>query len=1060
MATRYATSKITSLEDVYNGTGLTMGFRGEALFSMACVSDRLVVATRTADEELATKLVFGRDGRPEGDSEPISRKVGTTVAVVRPFGSLPARRADLTRRIRGERTKIFKLLEAYGIFHVGVCLNLIDITSRPNGGGSREETALATSASSTTLQETASSILGPKFVRGMQPVDISLEPILQRIYGENLYDWGIRGLVSTEPGAAAATSTSSSSASSGGATRMVQYYSINGRVVDLPKVTALLKRLWATFGGKKKPSALLALTLPNDAFDINLSPDKQTVLLTHEQDMMGLIEEYMTRLWSNQGSAVFAVQKGAIGGSITSRGLGDADAASDNDDDSCGEAGDGERQMHKRRFAFVHDLSKAQMQHDLAERRMFGDGNHEVDGDDPQSQTRHSDEDGGHPTNKKARVSLDSSGRVDDTTSMPNEQHPNDEADASSPRTSDMERIQWNEIQAKFRRGEIDDENVPTSASTSSEENDTSAPPPSAPASPEDVRTGQSLRNGPITGSLRATRSETKSTVNHLATNSESNEGTTETPATTKPATRSTRQSILQQFAFQPAVKDKVENNKKRITRSNNRPPHGILIPSKGKSSEKPGEEAETDPSELECNQDILDDTTTTIATDDDAASKELKSSPPLLPRPDLEDRAGCSSPQNGARDKAGAQPSSGDPTVSTTRRQYKRTESTEQPDAEGETVPQVIWDSYVSTEHVCQSARLERLQMRKRKRSIDKIRRMVSQSADPDTSLEQAVQPGANGPIPNEDDGSVGHGAFDEGGSDEFSPSASSSASFIRMSKSTFRDGMQVIGQFNLGFILVKCANNHLWILDQHSCDERYNFEQLCKKTKIHEQPLFKPLPLELSPIEEACVLDHMDIFQANGFRFAFDAAAPIRHRLSLTALPHSGAQEGRRAVQFGPSDVSALCSILIEGSSYDPGGGGTGTDGSGKYGNNAVRRHAAALSGPGQGTTADGTAGGADRADRILARLPKAIAMFASRACRTSVMIGTALSQREMESVVQKLADVDQPFTCAHGRPTMRHVGNLLPMLWSDERRAAEHIAGPTVTMTPMTQQEEADP
>ena len=145
LATRHATSKIKTLGDIYEGTGMTMGFRGEALFAMACVSDSLVVASRTEDDELATKVVYGTDGQPvAGDSgadadadatpgthhaespsfapEPrqpggqtfpkLARKVGTTVAVVKPFGNLPARRADLVRRIKQERTKLFKLVGA------------------------------------------------------------------------------------------------------------------------------------------------------------------------------------------------------------------------------------------------------------------------------------------------------------------------------------------------------------------------------------------------------------------------------------------------------------------------------------------------------------------------------------------------------------------------------------------------------------------------------------------------------------------------------------------------------------------------------------------------------------------------------------------------------------------------------------------------------------------------------------------------------------------------------------------------------------------------------------
>lgn len=113
VAERYTTSKISSFEDIYSGTGLTMGFRGEALFSMACLSAKLVVATRTEDEDMAQKLEFDRCGNLDPASvQSIHRKIGTTVAVVQPFAALPARRADMMRRIRGERAKLFRLIEA------------------------------------------------------------------------------------------------------------------------------------------------------------------------------------------------------------------------------------------------------------------------------------------------------------------------------------------------------------------------------------------------------------------------------------------------------------------------------------------------------------------------------------------------------------------------------------------------------------------------------------------------------------------------------------------------------------------------------------------------------------------------------------------------------------------------------------------------------------------------------------------------------------------------------------------------------------------------------------
>ncbi|VDM48798.1 unnamed protein product [Toxocara canis] len=51
----------------------------------------------------------------------------------------------------------------------------------------------------------------------------------------------------------------------------------------------------------------------------------------------------------------------------------------------------------------------------------------------------------------------------------------------------------------------------------------------------------------------------------------------------------------------------------------------------------------------------------------------------------------------------------------------------------------------------------------------------------------------------------------------------------------------------------------------------------------------------------------------------------------------------------------------------------------------------------------------------------------LFASRACRKSVMIGTALSTSQMEKIVRHLGELDHPWNCPHGRPTLRHLCSL---------------------------------
>ncbi|KAK9825372.1 hypothetical protein WJX81_005933 [Elliptochloris bilobata] len=53
---------------------------------------------------------------------------------------------------------------------------------------------------------------------------------------------------------------------------------------------------------------------------------------------------------------------------------------------------------------------------------------------------------------------------------------------------------------------------------------------------------------------------------------------------------------------------------------------------------------------------------------------------------------------------------------------------------------------------------------------------------------------------------------------------------------------------------------------------------------------------------------------------------------------------------------------------------------------------------------------------------------AMLAMRACRSSIMIGKPLDKARMQRVLQHLSELDSPWNCPHGRPTMRHLTRLL--------------------------------
>lgn len=193
-----------------------------------------------------------------------------------------------------------------------------------------------------------------------------------------------------------------------------------------------------------------------------------------------------------------------------------------------------------------------------------------------------------------------------------------------------------------------------------------------------------------------------------------------------------------------------------------------------------------------------------------------------------------------------------------------------------------------------------------------------------------------------------------------------------------------QVLGQFNLGFIIAR-VHHELFILDQHACDEIYNFERLQEKTKVHEQRLIKPLPLDLSAAEHQIVQDNLSVFEANGFQFKEEIVEGTA-QLCLTAVP----QPDNFKTQFGADDVKELASVL----------------------RNNPR---------------------ANMEKSRIPLLPKTRAMYASKACRSSIMIGDALQKNQMTTVVQHLAKLDRPWNCPHGRPTMRHLVDLVQLYTS---------------------------
>ena len=184
----------------------------------------------------------------------------------------------------------------------------------------------------------------------------------------------------------------------------------------------------------------------------------------------------------------------------------------------------------------------------------------------------------------------------------------------------------------------------------------------------------------------------------------------------------------------------------------------------------------------------------------------------------------------------------------------------------------------------------------------------------------------------------------------------------------------MQICGQFNLGFIIAM-LNKDLFIVDQHASEEKYNFETLQRTTVIKSQKMVMPLNLELTSVNESILIDNIKVFEKNGFQFQIDETAPCTQRVKLVSLPMS------KNWTFGKADIDELIFMLSE---------------------------------------------MGEEESKVALRPSRVRAMFASRACRSAVMIGDALSGGDMARLVAHMADIEQPWNCPHGRPTIRHLVN----------------------------------
>ena len=178
----------------------------------------------------------------------------------------------------------------------------------------------------------------------------------------------------------------------------------------------------------------------------------------------------------------------------------------------------------------------------------------------------------------------------------------------------------------------------------------------------------------------------------------------------------------------------------------------------------------------------------------------------------------------------------------------------------------------------------------------------------------------------------------------------------------------LEVIGQFNKGFILTKKLNK-LYIIDQHSADEKSNYENYLNTIKISKQKMFNPVIIDNNIVQPGYmyfIANNMNIFDKLGYNITF-----INNKYMINTFPTIHDYNCKLV------DFQDICNKLMSKTEYN---------------------------------------------DDTIIISSQCLNYITSKSCRYSIMIGDSLQIKQMKNIVAKMGELASPWNCPHGRPTIR--------------------------------------
>ncbi|CAL1697533.1 unnamed protein product [Somion occarium] len=940
VALKHHTSKLETFEDLSSVT--TFGFRGEALSSICALSDSVTITTATSSTApMGAILQLDRNGRVTSHSGKVARQRGTTVTISKLFKPLPVRRKELERNAKREYSKVLNMLNAYALVPCATENKGVRLTCSNQLSG-RKTIAFRTDGSPS-IRASVSALWGAKSLDNIVELDLAFEvetekSVIRRqaILGDTssqIHSVHVRGLVSKFAVGGGRTGTDR------------QFFYVNGRPCTPTKVQKAFNEIYRTFNANQSPFIIANFIIPKDCLDINVSPDKRTIFIHSENNLIQALKASLEETFSPSRSTfnlnqTQASQKDSFIKHTKSKEtplfFQDHDDDEPTQDSPLGEKGPvgtfGLPDLLVNSSSLSTPTTSQSitnaLESGIPETQASQETVEDVDmrGEEPSQSTDlifPSVTDFAPAAARGTALPDDVDLRIEEDLTLVTK----DKTVQGSSAISTTETHQSPLLEDNFCHSLPASRSVRPAGSTS--------PDLTSKMTPEPVQMVLST-----TDASWNLRRRTEETSDRPAKRHKTNHASHSRNQSNAEANRmgDLRKHLLgfARTGSQIGVED--EENVRRAHGTSESPTvegDGFDHEVQENSEHMHGERHANNP--LDDHDSIQAEMDSDFNMDEEARHPEPREfDKPII---DITD----------------------DDTVESRSHNSQGTSSS------------AAQDSAIRLPEVIRTAKGNDISM-----NLDLSHRSASWRELEDRLASSHVVPDEGDP---EDRDILSKGAGIQNDDDN----ARDALSRI-IEKSDFLS-MAIIGQFNKGFIIARrrkegstgrLVMDDLFIIDQHAADEKYNFEQLQESTRIESQKLIRPEDIELAASDELLAIDNIEVLRQNGFEIEVNEAAAeeYSHRLRLVAKPVS------KATEFNMKDLEELIHLMH------------------------------------------------DQPQGRMVRCSKARAMFASRACRKSVMIGHSLQLPHLTSIVRHMGTMSQPWNCPHGRPTMRHLSDILPV------------------------------